>query len=1545
MIEGYRLSPQQKHLWLLHSNNQNFPYVTQTQVLLKGELDLERLKVAIATIVNRYEILRTTFHCLPGVSIPVQAIADSVIPSIQILDYTGLSRDIVEDKIQHLVSQPLDSLDSAKGTLLEIAIVILSPQEHLLILRLPSLCADRDSIQIIVKEIFQSYEETEEDLEEEILQYADLAEWQNQLLEDEETQAGREYWQENVKYDPPKFQALTPSPSPTGRGEHKRRASLQFPPFLRGARGDLSQQFISVNLRKNIHKNLEAIATESQTSLSSVLLTAWQAFLGKFIQSENLVIGTELNGRKYEELELAIGLIAKVLPIESNFNENIAFSDLLAQTVDSVNKAATWQEYFSWENVASFKEYKTILPFSFALNEIQMPLKAAGLTGEIQQLVSYCDRFSLQLCCIQRKNQLTLEFHYDTNCYFKAEIDHLAQQFQVFLNSLASQPEVKIGELDILTESDRQHLLIDLNNTFVDYPINSCLHSQFEAQVKKTPNAIAVVSDPAVETRHGASPHIASLQYAELNEKANQLAHYLKQQGIKTGSIVGICHERSIELIISILGILKAGAAYLPLDPALPKNALAFRLKDSETSILITHSSLLSQLPKTPATVICLDQEQAKIASYPTSNPKTNVTPNDLVYLLYTSGSTGQPKGVAVEHSQLLNYVNSIQEKLNLKPSFSYGLISTISADLGNTMLFPALVSGGCLHIISQQRAINPIALAEYCTQFPLDCLKIVPSHLKALLASNQKASFLPHQRLILGGEALDWAFVKQLQQYLPKTCQLFNHYGPTETTVGVLTHQVLSQEEFSTKETSRTVPLGRPLANTQIYILNQFNQPVPFGVAGEICIGGSQVARGYWKREELTAQRFISNPFNPQTRLYKTGDLGRYLPDGTIEFLGRIDSQVKLNGYRVELGEIEAIIKQQSAVKDAVVIVSENEAKPQLVGYLVIQPGESLDSERLRQQLRSHLPDYMIPSVFVSLKAFPLTPNGKVDRHALPAPPLQTVTERQITAPRNEIEQVLSQIWSEVLNQKQVGIYDNFFALGGDSIQSIRLIAKASQFGLKLTPKQIFENPTIAQLATIVETKSTSTATQELVTGVVPLTPIQQWFFEQNFANAHHWNQSVLLTVSQSLDLNLLGQSLQAILRHHDALRLQFIQKGLGWEQVHADLPLTTSVQYFDLSNVAVADQEKRLQEIANQVQSSLNLSDASLMAIALFHLGNNQPDVLLWTIHHLIVDGVSWRILLEDLQTVYQQLFQNKTVQLPPKTTPWKQWAQQLELYAKSPKLQSEKDYWLSRQSVSPLPTDFKGENTIALTRHVSLALTAEETQALLSEVPAAYQTQINDILLTALAQTFAEWIGSNSVLLDLEGHGREDLFEDVDISQTVGWFTTLFPVQLTLEDPDSLEESIKAIKEQLRQIPHHGIGYGILRYLAQDKEICALSQAQVRFNYLGQFDTEITSSSLFQLASQSGGQDRSLDSHRPYLLDINSCIRHECLEMDWSYSQGIYSEATITALADNFMEKLRSLINHCCTLESGGYTPSDFPQMQLSQAELDDLLSDLD
>ncbi|NEU75587.1 non-ribosomal peptide synthetase [Hassallia byssoidea VB512170] len=1532
VIEGYKLSPQQKRLWSLQQNSR--AYQSRLAILIQGTLNIELLKESLQKLIKRHEILRTTFYKLPEIQHPIQVISCTNNISWQEIDLTSWINEKQEGRIEEIFEEEEQHcFDFEKGLLLRCTLLNLSTQKHILLIALPSLCADAQTLENLVKEISCLYATYPADLEEPI-QYIQFSELQNELIESANTELERGYWRNKNIYE------LLNVKLPLINQTFKK---AEFLP-----------KFITLTVDPELLTNIEIIIQKYNTSISVFLLACWQVLLWRLTGQSDLIVGFYCHGRIYEELEEVIGLLAKYLPVHSHLEDNYKFSQLLWQVNESISEVEEWQEYFSWDQaVVETKklEEPSFFPFGFDCQKQPIKYSADEVSFEIYQQYNCIERFQVKLSCIVQKNSIITKFYYDSNLFAQQHINYLVRQFHTLLESIASDPETSIGKLEILSDIERQQLLFKFNDRGTDYPLNKCIHQLIEEQAERTPDNLAVVFENQ------------QLTYQELNARANQLAHHLQTLGVKPEVLVGICVERSLDMLVGILGILKAGGAYVPIDPTSPLDRLAYMLEDSQVPVLLTQERLLKNLPAHGAQVLCIDASWDTIAKESDDNFVSGVITDNLAYAIYTSGSTGKPKGVQITHQNLVHSINARIFYYH-KPVTSFLLTSPFPFDSSVAGIFWTFSQGGVISLPAENFQLDFIKIIEAIAQQQISHLLCLPSLYKLILEQAQPQQLISLQTVILAGESCPQKLVDQHRELLPYTL-LFNEYGPTEGTVWS------SVYDCRKHDLKTVVPIGRPISNTQIYILDAHLQPVPIGVSGELHIGGLGLARGYLNRPELTAEKFIPNPFidfglpildfrledscdnsdNPKSCcLYKTGDLARYLLDGNIEFLGRIDHQVKIRGFRIELGEIEALLTQHPNLREVVVLAEEdNMANKRLIAYLVPKQEPAPKISELRSFLKNHLPDYMIPSDFVVLKTLPLNPNGKVDRQALPTYK-QEKSELEVVfvAPRTSVEKALAQIWCQVLGLERVGIHDNFFELGGDSILNIQIVSRASQAGLQLIPKQLFDYPTIAELAALVGTTQSIEAEQGVVSGSIPLTPIQHWFFELHLPNPHHYNQAILLEVQQVINLALLEEVIQQLLLHHDALRLRFIEKESGWQQINTEPSKLVPFTSLDLSMLPVTEQQSAIEATAAELQTSLNLLEGPLMRVAFFKLRVSEPSRLLIIIHHLAVDGVSWRILLDDLEKAYKQLSQG-AIQLSLKTTSFKQWAERLTEYAQSTELQQELNYWLTKlpKQVSRLPIDYvEGKNTLASTRTISVKLNAQETRSLLQEIPTVYRTEINEVLLTALMQAFAQWTGVRSLLVDVEGHGREGIFADIDLSRTVGWFTTVFPVWLAPKDSSNLEV-LKLVKEQLHTIPNRGIGYGVLRYLSRNVEVTqqlvALPQAEVSFNYLGQLDLILPEASLFKQAQESTEPARSPQGIRKYLLEVNSFVVGGQLQIEWTYSEAIHQQFTIEKLAQSCLEVLRSLITHSQSPHDTSYTPSDFAEFQWnqwSQADLDEM-----
>jgi amino acid adenylation domain-containing protein/FkbH-like protein/non-ribosomal peptide synthase protein (TIGR01720 family)/FkbM family methyltransferase len=1544
--QTFPLSFAQQRLWVLAQLEPDSPFYNMFKaVRLNGRLDIEILERSLNEIISRHEILRTTFIAVEGT--PVQIIAPQATMKLSVVDLQGLSGSQQSEQLQFLATQDqLQPFDLTKGLLLRVTLVQLKSESSALLLTMHHIIGDGWSMGVFIKELSSLYRGflvgEPFPLPELPIQYADFTIWQRQWLQEKALQNPINYWKQQLAAAPPLLELPTDRPRP----------SVQT---FRG-------WCFSFQLDVKLTTSLKELSQKSGTTLFMTLMAAYATLLFRYSGQEDILLGTPIASRNHQDIEGLIGFFVNTLVMRTRLEENPSFSELLMQVRSTcmdayANQDVPFEQIVEALQIERSLSHSPLFQVMFALQNA--PLEELETPGLTMPAASFAIA-PLHLDNVNAKFDLTLQmwetntdegnslqgfWQYNTDLFDEDRIARMTGHFQTLLAGIVANPQTSVGTLPLLTEGERHQLLVEWNDTHIPYPDTKCIHQLFEEQVEQNSNAIAVVYENE------------SLTYRELNDRANQLAHYLQSLGVKEEVLVGICVERSPQMIIGMLAILKAGGAYLPLDSSYPQERLAYMLNDSQVSILLTQEQLNAQIPKTSAKIVLLDTYwQEVISKYSQENPTNEPSNQNQAYVIYTSGSTGKPKGITVTH-QAVNRLVYNTNYVELTANHRIAQASNAAFDAATFEIWGALLNGARLVGITKEVLLSPPQLATQLQEQQIDFL-FVTTALFNQLVSQVPGIFKTLQTVLFGGEAVEPNWVRTLLQNQPPN-RLLHVYGPTENTT--FSSWYLVQE---VPEEATNLPIGQPIANTQIYILDRHLQPVPIGVPGELCIGGDGLARGYLNRPDLTKETFILNPFEkaggrgaeilPSRRLYKTGDLACYLPNGNIEFIGRIDNQVKIRGFRIELAEIEVVLTQNPQVRDAVVIAREDKPGIKNLAAYVVCEGKQPTSSELRSFLKEKLPDYMVPASFTVLEAFPITPNGKVDRRALPVPEIEINDSTGFVSSRTHAEKILVKIWRDVLLLKQVCIYDNFFELGGDSIIGIQIVARAKQAGLKLTPKQLFQYQNIAELAAVALKTTSKEAEQGLVKGVVPLTPIQHWFFERNLSETHHFNQSFLLEVPPNIQAELLEQALHKLLYHHDALRLRFLQQAGQWQQYNSDVWDKISLEIADLSNLKQTEQSKAIELQAEEIQRSLNLENGPLLRVVLFNFGKSSPGRLLIVIHHLAVDGISWRILLEDLSQAYKQLDNGKNIQLPIKTTSFQDWAIRLQDYGADPELHSELDYWLHSSSftVTSLPLDspaVESENTVGSSRIVSVSLSREQTRALLQDVPVAYNTQINDVLLTALVQVFARWTGNDSLLLELEGHGREDLFEDVDLSRTVGWFTSIFPICLKLAGLQHPGEALKSVKEQLRRIPNRGIGYGILRYLSHDaainKQLGLLPQPQVSFNYLGQFDQTHLAPLGWKYAQESSGSIHSPKGQRRHLLNVSGLVIEGRLQLDWKYSLAFHHQATVENLANNYVKTLTAIVEHCLSPEAGGYTPSDFPEVDFSQEALDELLAEIE
>ena len=1504
------LSFAQQRLWFLDQLEPGNPvYNLPWAMRLDGPLNMQALQAAIDDLINRHDTLRTLFSVTMGK--PQQCVLDKVSVPVESVDATGDDEAAIEKRLHNLSRIPFGL---GQTPLMRVHVLHTGNQQHIILLVLHHIVSDGWSLGVLYQELVKLY--AGHCLGEPVtlpalpVQYVDYSVWQHDWFRSAEQQRQLDYWTWRLE-DAPAILDL-----PTDRP--------------RGSTQTYNGSFIEQVLPDAIHSGLKDTARQENSTLFMVCLAAFNVLMARYSGQKDICIGTPVAGRRHSELEGLIGFFINTLVMRNTLEGDPDFAEFLASVKDTALEAYAHQELPFEKLVDEIQpvrdmSHAPLFQVAFIMQNTPWDQGASLHDLEISPIeLDYgVAKFDLSLVMAERREGLLVHLEYNTDLYDRSTIDKLLGHFETLLLAIVSDKHMPVAELPLLTASEREQMLFEWNDTRVPFADDTCIHTLIERRTAEQPDAPAILFRDEV------------ISFAELNRRANQVAHYLIGHGTDPDTIVGLCVERSVNLVTGLLGIMKAGAAYVPLDPNYPSERLEWMLEDSGAPLLITQAALLDQLPHTDARTICLDLDWPEIASHADGNPESQAGPEDLAYVIYTSGSTGKPKGVMIRHKGVCNLADAQARAFGLGPKDRMLQFASISFDASIFEIVMGLQVGAAMVLAPQDELLPGKPLLQ-----TLDDKKVTAVTLPPTALSQLPAAELPLlQTVTVAGEACSPELVEQWGV----NRRFFNLYGPTESTVWA---------SFARCKPGDTVTIGKPITNARLYVLDENLQPVPVGVAGELCIGGEGLARGYLNREELSAEKFRADPFRdePDARIYLTGDRVRFLPDGNIDFLGRIDHQVKVRGFRIELGEIETTLSAREDVREAVVLArGDGLQNERLVAYIIPQGGSQLSLGELRAHLKGSLPEFMIPAAFVVLNEFPLTPNGKVDRDALPEPDDKRLAlEVEYVAPRDHAERVLAAIWKDLLNVEQVGIHDNFFELGGDSILSIQIIARAGQEDLRLTPKQLFEHQTISELAATAGTDRIITADQGNIAGTLPLTPIQSWFAERGLIQEYHFNQSQLFDCATEMDGRLLEQAFQAVLMHHDALRMRVTRASGDRELQQAPDSPGEILRTISVEALSGPQQAEHMLRLSNALQANFDLANGPLIKALLMQREPGVPDRLLIIVHHVAIDWVSWNILLEDLQTAYRQLLAGQAVELPLKTSSYMAWSERLQVYADSDAATSEAQYWLSLpwNGLKALPQDnTAGANIESSTRDVTLWLSQDETTQLLKDIPRLWRTQINDVLLTALTRAVKQWSGSSSIAVNLEGHGREDLFDDINLSRTVGWLTTLYPQLLTLDD-NNPGENLKAIRQQLQEVPNRGIGYGILRYLgpAQTRDaLAALPVPEICFNYLGQLDQVAGTNGPLQPCFDARGTELGPADGRPHLVDFAIAVTGGRLQLSVLYSENRYKAETVERLANRLLDELRGLISHCLSSTAMAWTPADFPLAQLTQTELDQLLAD--
>lgn len=1460
LADTYVLSAAQKRMYYAWEVDQtSTAYNVPVALRIDGPVNREKLEAAIATLISRHEGLRMSFK---GPQQLVYRIHETVAPPF---DYITSAPENLDQLLRELISP----FDLHQSPLFKVRLINIPGQQHCLFLDFHHIICDGISVNIFIQELFECYRGRE--LPPIPVNYRDYSDWEHRMFALGSLHKQELFWK----------QQLTPSVP-----------VLDLPiDFNRPVIFNSTGGKLEVLLDKDITARLSQVATQYACSLNTLLFTLYSVLLSKYSGQQQVAIGIAAAGRTHPDLLNIVGMFINSLPVISDISPNVFFPDLLEKNHRLLTAVLDNQDYpfermIQQAGVPADASRNRLFDTMFVYQNIGYDhMKTDDLLVQRHFFDPGIAKFDLSMEVFYYEQTLKYVIEYNINLFKKETVERISGHFTNLVKQITQKPDIHIHEINLLNGGEYQDVIHRFNDTTADFPLPTTIHEQFRQQAEATPAAIAI--------EYGDD----TITYRQLNEEADRLSFILRSKGISTESIVAVLMDRRPELIVTILAVLKTGACFLPIDISTPVRRISYMLTDSRASMMITGREesnlpevtlLLSELPWLEVLDIAsLTLPENVTATY---NPVAKA--NSLAYIIYTSGTTGNPKGVMIEHHSLVNYINWASDMYVKKEDAAFPLYTSISFDLTITSLFVPLVTGN--RIVVYSAAEDEFLMRRVMLDNKVTVVKATPSHLILIASCISRAAARNSniKRFIVGGEELTRSVAAEIQLLFGDDIEIYNEYGPTEATVGCMIHQ------FDPADKALAVPIGIPAANTRIYLLDDSLKPVPIGVKGELYISGEGVARGYLHSPELTGQKIINDPFAAGLRMYKTGDIAKRLPSGLIEYVGRTDKQIKISGHRIDLTEIEQQVATYGGIASSVAIIREGKKLPVIIAYYIVSGmQETIAESLLRSYLADRLPYYAIPAYFIQMDTYPLTSNGKVDYTALPAVEFSEAINVQQADARDK---TFIAIWNEVFGVDNITAGDNFFELGGDSIKAIQILSRLADEGFMLTIKDILIYQTIRQIISNLQyVESPREYDQGDIEGSRELTPIEAWFFDQDFQCPDFYNHSMLLSFHEEIDLHLLQLSFQALIRQHDGVRINYDpqQKILFYNKHHSDSPFTIMQYDVDVPGQA-------MKEVCMSLKRSFDLSRDLLLKAAVFSMAGNRR-MLFITAHHLIVDGVSWRILLKDLYTAYKSLKNNNPVNFPAKTATAREWYDALLRYPHLEGNAAELAFWQSVSDVPfslPLdkrPADWRTMNAASEKRTIDKA----GTRTLLKLAHQVYKSDITILLNTALALSVRDWTGENVCVIEQENHGR--YLDHLNISRTVGWFTSMYPQQLQLQE-GSLEAVIWEVREQMTRIPGNGLGYGIFRYLHPALQVNREKLSEIRFNYLGQFDQEFDND-LYAYSDDTKGSNVDPDNVMTAKLEINVIVLKNTLEIDVQYNRLAHKEATIQSFADNLVKWL--------------------------------------
>jgi amino acid adenylation domain-containing protein/non-ribosomal peptide synthase protein (TIGR01720 family) len=1483
----FPLTNPQKRIWY---NEKIFSETSIHNIIgfarVKGIIDFELIEKALNIFIANNPGLR--LKILEIDNEVFQHVDDIKTVQIEHFDFSGCENheEMLEKYIERLSKEAFNILDSE---LYRFYTFKISESETGVMAKFHHIICDGWSAELFTRQVFQIYSALLENKEHNVhrtYSYTDYICNEVKYLSTELSKRDRDFWMK-------KFEKL--------------------PEFLyQKQTGGIEGSRVTYRMNEETTAKIRSFGCSLNTFITALV----SVYFYRYTENTELAFGIPILNRSGVAQKNTFGMFTSTMPLRIDVEEETSFKDFLNYISKEMMSCFFHQKYpynllVKDLNLAN-KDVDGLFNISINCYNTTFDYKAGDFDVDFTDYYSGYQFYNLQVIAREwgNGNEIEISFDYKKDLYTKADIEGIYDCFLNIVDYVYGKSEARLKNIMLATDEKMDNILYRFNDTNESYPLNKTIIRLFEEQVLKTPANIALTFRDE------------KLSYERLNELSNSLAWTLIKRGISRDNIVGIMVTHSIEMFIAILGILKAGGAYLPIDPMYPKDRVTYMLKDSGASLLVTDSVDNSGFEDIETNIINIKDMGEYSKKY--ENPPLRSNPDSLAYLIYTSGSTGKPKGTMIEHKGLVNYICWAKNTYVKASDDVFAVYSSLAFDLTVTSVFVPLISGILAAIYRDDE--KEYVLHRILQDNRATIVKLTPSHLSLIQYSDNRSSSV--RRFIVGGEDLKASLSEKIYSSFGGNIEIYNEYGPTETVVGCMIHKYRYGVD---KDGS--VPIGIPTGNVMIYILDKNLKPVVPGQTGEMFISGSGVARGYMNKPDITQKVFLDNPFVKGLRMYKTGDLAFLNKEGLIVYKGRVDFQVKIKGFRIELEEIESVLSNYQGINQAVVIDIKDEILGICLCAYVISEGP-VDLGGIKKHLYDNLPEYMVPAHIIAVDKIPLTPNGKVDRNKLPKP--EKVNTEESVLPESELEIVIARVFKGILNIESIGINDSFYGCGGDSIKAIQASSKLNELGIGVSAGDIIKHKTIKKIIENLEPTQYNKLQYEqgVIEGEFELTPIAGWFMEQGFKNPHHYNQSVLLSCKADLNLNILQEAFEAIINHHDGLRINynFQNKGFFYNNKHKGLKFV--IQSFDIG--ASADYREDMKAIGLKLKSQFDISkDLMIKAAVIFR---NEEKLLLITAHHLVMDAVSWQILIEQLFKVYNSMIAGSKPILAEKTASMAYWREFLSSYSKE--LQKNKvlvEYWKSqRTGVFRLCNDFSDSYGAAGgIKKETASLGKELTHFLMKDSNAVYNTNALDLLTAALYSCLRKFSGSRTVEIEMEGHGRN--IDHIDLARTVGWFTAIYPVRLELESEDT-GNAIMGIKEILRKVPDAGLSYGILRYVANVLDN-KFTRPEVRFNYLGELGKS-NESADYILISEDTGNESSKANHTTAKMEINCMVIDGDLNVEILYGSNEFKSETIRNVLNLFLDELRNIVCIVSGQDDVHFTPSDFEIAELTFDDLDAL-----